>query len=148
MLGMTKRLDFLGYALGLIAWAGSAGAPFAAAAAPSVPVPAQLKCQVTYAGATHTVLAEPVQDPYLVPSVDIRGRFRFKPVVVGAGQRVDRVLIYAYWVDGEQALLMHQAKFLPPFPLSPQPLTGQQHLYAGPLERELMYSCSLNGGAP
>ena len=109
---------------------------------------APLQCQVTYAGATHTVVANPVQDPYPVPSVDIGGRFRFKPVVVGTPQRTDRVLIYAYLVDGGQDLLIHQAKFLPPFAVSAQPLTGQQRLYAGPLERELMYSCNWQGGTP
>ena len=109
---------------------------------------AQLQCWVTYAGTTHTVLAEPVQDPYPVPSVDIGGRFRFKPIVVGTAKRVERVLIYTYWVDGAQDLLIHQAKFLPPFAVSAQPLTGQQRLYAGPLERELMYSCTLHGGTP
>lgn len=111
-------------------------------------VAAQLQCQVTYAGTTHTVLADPVLDPYPVPSVDIGGRFRFKPVVVGSAQRVDRVLVYAYLMDGAQALPIHQAKFLPPFPPGPQPLTGQQFLYAGPLERELMYSCTLKGHTP
>jgi hypothetical protein len=142
MLGMTGRPRFTSpwHALGAawLAWAGLASA------APAV----QLQCQVTYAGTTHKVLADPVQDPYPVPSVDIGGRFRFKPIVVGTAQRVDRVLIYAYLVDGSQALLIHQAKFLPPFVASPQPLTGQQYLYAGPLERELMYSCSLHGGTP
>jgi hypothetical protein len=144
MLGMTGRPRFTSpwHALGAawLAWAGSASA------APA----AQLQCQVTYAGTTHTVLADPVQDPYPVPSVDIGGRFRFKPIVVGTAQRVDRVLIYAYLVDGSQALLIHQAKYLSPFPSSgsPRPLTGQQYLYAGPLERELIYSCTLLGGTP
>jgi hypothetical protein len=119
-------------------WASSAGAVS----------PAQLQCQVTYAGTTHTVVAGPVSDPYPVPSVDIGGRFRFKPILVGSAQQVDRVLIYAYLVDGSQDLLIHQAKFLPPFAVTAQPLTGQQRLYAGPLERELMYSCSLQGGTP
>jgi len=119
----------------LLVWAGAAPA-------------AQLQCLVSYAGTTHTVLAEPVQDPYPVPSVDVGGRFRFKPIVVGTPERVDRVLIYAYLVDGAQALPIHQAKFLPPFPPAGQTLTGQQYLYAGPLERELLYSCTLQGGQP
>lgn len=141
MQNMTEARRFAslgpaGWALGL-----SLGLACAAPAA-------QLQCQVTYAGNTHTVLADPVTDPYPVPSVDIGGRFRFKPVVVGTPQRVDRVLIYAYRVDGAQALIIHQAKFLPPFVPASQPLTGQQHLYAGPLERELVYSCTLTGGAP
>ena len=142
MLDMTGRPRFTSpwHALGAawLAWAGSASA------APA----AQLQCQVTYAGTTHTVLADPVQDPYPVPSVDIGGRFRFKPIVVGTAKRVERVLIYTYWVDGAQDLLIHQAKFLPPFAVSAQPLTGQQRLYAGPLERELIYSCTLLGGTP
>ena len=112
---------------------------------------AQLQCQVTYAGTTHTVLAEPVQDPYPVPAVDIGGRFRFKPIVVGTAQQVERVLVYAYLVEGAQALLIHQAKYLPPWTEVTQPprsLTGQQFLYAGPLERELQYNCSWLGGRP
>ena len=136
---MTARpfplLRWLGLAAWLLAAAGAAQA-------------SRLQCAVTYAGSTHTVQAEPVLDPYPVPSVDIGGRFRFKPIVVGSAQRVDRVLIYAYLVDGAQALPIHQAKFLPPFALAPQSLTGQQHLYAGPLERELIYSCTLQGGSP
>ena len=140
MLGMTGRSRFTSpwQALGAawLAWAGVASATPAA----------QLQCQVSYAGTTHTVLAEPVQDPYPVPSVNIGGRFRFKPIVVGSAKQVDRVLIYAYLVDGSQDLLIHQAKFLPPFAVSAQPLTGQQRLYAGPLERELMYSCTLLEG--
>lgn len=142
MLDMTGRPRFTSpwRALGA-AWLVCAGPASAASAA-------QLQCQVTYAGTTHTVRAEPVLDPYPVPSVDIGGRFRFKPIVVGTAQRVDRVLIYAYLVDGAQALPIHQAKFLPPFNLSPQFLTGQQYLYAGPLERELMYSCTLQGATP
>jgi hypothetical protein len=30
----------------------------------------------------------------------------------------------------------------------PYPLTGEQHLYAGVVERELIYSCTLEGIAP
>ena len=124
-----------GLAAGLLVGAGTAQA-------------VHLQCRVTYAGTTHVVVADPVQDPYPVASVDVAGRFRFKPVVVGTPQRVDRVLIYAYLVEGTQDLLIHQAKFLPPFTPSAQPLTGQQFLYAGPLERELMYSCAWQGGTP
>ena len=139
MSGMTARslLGPLwpGLAACLLAWASTVQA-------------ASLQCQVTYAGTTHNVVADPVQDPYPVPSVNIGGRFRFKPVVVGTPQRIDRVLIYAYLVDGTQDLLIHQAKFSAPFATSAQPLTGQQFLYAGPLERELMYSCRWQGGTP
>ena len=110
----------------------------------------QLTCQVTYAGATQTVVARPVADPYPVPSVDIGGRFWFKPIVVGTAQKIDRVLIYSYLDTPTQPLLVHQVKYLPPFPASKStvPITGRNHVYGGPLERELIYSCSLEGMAP
>jgi hypothetical protein len=109
-----------------------------------------LTCQVTYAGSTHTVLARPVADPYPVPSVDIGGRFGFKAVMVGDAGHVSRILLYAYQDATPHPVLIHQAKYLPPYPRSaqPWPITGQQHLYAGPLERELIYSCTLEGLAP
>lgn len=109
-----------------------------------------LSCQVTYAGVTHTVTARPVADPYPVPSVDIGGRFRFKAVMVGDAVQVERVVLYAYLVTRPHPVMIHQAKYLPPYPrsASPWPITGEQRLYAGPLERELMYHCTLEGLAP
>jgi len=110
----------------------------------------QLTCQVTYAGATQTVVAQPVADPYSVPSVDIGGRFAFKPVLVGTPQTIERIAIYSYMDTPTQAILVHQVKYLPPFPKSKTawPITGQHHVYAGPLERELIFSCQLEGWAP
>ena len=110
----------------------------------------QLTCQVTYAGTTHTVVAHPVADPYPVPSVDIGGRFWFKAVMVGDAVHVNRILLYAYQDAQPHLVLVHQAKYLPPYPRTLQPwaITGQQHVYAGPLERELIYSCNLEGLTP
>lgn len=109
-----------------------------------------LRCEVSYAGTTHVIEASPVADPYPVPSVDIGGRFRFKAVMVGDDARVDRVLLYAYLDARRQPILIQEAKYLPPFQASTTPylLTGEQHLYAGPVERELIYSCTLQGVAP
>ena len=110
----------------------------------------KLTCQVTYAGATQTVVARPVADPYPVPSVDVLGRFRFKAVMVGHATRVDRILLYTYLDADPHPVLLHQAKYLPPYPSSaqPWPITGQQYVYGGQQERELMYSCTLEGLAP
>lgn len=110
----------------------------------------QLSCQVTYAGATQTVVVRPVADPYPVPSVDIGGRFLFKAVMVGDATQVRRILLYAYQDAQPHPVLVHQAKYLPPYPrtLRPWAITGQQHVYAGPLERELIYSCTLQGLLP
>lgn len=118
--------------------------PLAAVAAPL------LRCDVAYAGTTHRIEARPVDDPYPVPSVDIGGRFRFKAVMVGSATQVQRILLYAYLDAARQPILVQEAKYLPPFRVTdtPYPLTGEQHLYAGPVERELIYSCTLEGIAP
>lgn len=111
---------------------------------------ALLHCDVSYAGSTHVVETQAVTDPYPVSSIDIGGRFWFKAVMVGRATQVDYVKLYAYLDTHQQALLIHEAKYLPPFqPTSaPYPLTGTHYLYAGPVERELMYSCTLQGVAP
>ncbi len=106
-----------------------------------------LRCQVTYAGTTLTVDARPVADPYTVQSAEIGGRFLFKPVMVGNAQRIDYIKLYAYLDASRQPVLIQQATYLPPFKRSATPygLTGVQHLYGGPVERELIYSCTLEG---
>ncbi len=121
-----------------------AALPLAAIAAPL------LRCDVAYAGTTHTIKASPVADPYPVPSVDIGGRFRFKAIMVGSAARVERILLYAYLDAARQPILVQQAKYLPPYRVTdkPYPLTGEQHLYAGVVERELIYSCTLEGITP
>ncbi|WP_025916757.1 hypothetical protein [Herminiimonas sp. CN] len=115
-----------------------------AASAQAAPL---LRCQVTYAGTTHLVEAVPGTDPYRAPSVDIGGRFRFKAVVLGSRQRIDAINLYAYIDTRRQPVLIHQAKYLPPFRKSAAPyaLTGHNSLYASNVERELQYSCTLQG---
>lgn len=109
-----------------------------------------LHCDVTYAGSTHVVETQAVTDPYPVPSVNIGGRFWFKAVMVGNDSQVDYIKLYAYLDTRQQPLLIQEAIYLPPFQSTPSPylLTGTQHLYAGPVERELMYSCTLQGVQP
>lgn len=112
-----------------------------------------LRCNVVYAGTTHTVEARPVSDPYPVASVDIGGRFRFKPVMVGQGDEVEYIKLYSYLETRRQPVLIHMLRYLPPFPPPPPGsstvnLTGQQTLYAGPVERELQYQCFLQGLQP
>jgi hypothetical protein len=123
---------------------------FCAALSLSATAAPLLRCEVSYAGTTHVIEARPVADPYPVASVDIGGRFRFKAVMVGDATRVDRVLLYAYLDARRQPILIQEAKYLPPYQSSTTPylLTGEQHLYAGPVERELIYSCTLQGVAP
>ncbi len=113
-----------------------------------------LRCELTYAGRTSTVEARPVTDPYRVPAQPVGefGRFHFQPVLVGEGERIDRIALYVYMSAAPQPLLIQQAKYLPPFAPAghsgPLPLTGEQRLYAGPMERELIYQCHLHGVQP
>ncbi len=132
---------------------------FGAATLAALPTPAAatplLRCDVAYAGTTHTFEARPVSDPYPVASVDIGGRFRFKAVMVGQGDAVAYIKLYSYLETQRQPVLIHMLRYLPPFPSpSSSPgstmvnLTGQQTLYAGPVERELQYQCFLQGVPP
>lgn len=117
---------------------------------------ARLECLVTYAGASQQVLAQPVDSPYDVPTIDIGGRFDFKAVLVGQGEDVRRAVVYVYLQTARQPVLIQQATYLPPYrgPVSsvaadaPIDLTGRQHLYAGTQERELIYNCTLRGARP
>lgn len=112
----------------------------------------ELRCDVSYAGGTQTVVAQPVQDPYAVPAVDVHGRFRFKAVMVGVGDRIERINLYVQQKTPTQPVILQQAKYLPPFHWPgdgpPLALTGQQRLYASPVERELIYSCALHRSRP
>lgn len=115
-----------------------------AGAAHAAPV---LRCEVTYAGTTHLVQATPGADPYTAPSVEIGGRFRFKAVLLGSERRIEAINLYAYLDARRQPILIHQAKYLPPFrkTVAPYALTGHNYLYASDVERELQYSCTLQG---
>lgn len=64
-----------------------------------------LRCEVTYAGATQQVQARMVDDPYSVPSVDIGGRFHFKAVMVGRGEHIESIALYAYLDTRHQPIL-------------------------------------------
>lgn len=141
---MTVQLKPAGVALIAPRLVALALALIACSAAHAAPL---LRCEVTYAGTTHLVQAAPVADPYTVPSVDIGGRFRFKAVMLGTPQRIDAINLYAYVDTKRQPVLIHQAKYLPPFrkSVNPYPLTGHNSLYASNLERELQYSCTLQG---
>ena len=69
--------------------------------------------------------------------------------MVGNARRIDYIKLYAYLDASRQPVLIQQATYLPPFRRSTKPylLTGVQHLYGGPVERELIYSCTLEGVA-
>ena len=109
-----------------------------------------LRCEVTYAGTTHVIQATPTTDPYAVEPVDIAERFLFKVVLSTTGEHLDHALIYVYLQQTPRPVLLQQAKYFGPFKSSKQAylLTGEQHVYGGPIERELIYQCWLSGIKP
>ena len=109
-----------------------------------------LRCEVSYAGVVHPVVARPVSDPYPVESVAIGERFAFKAVMVGTDAKLERIVLYVYAGSPSRLVMIQEAKYLPPYRSTQQPysLTGEQRLYAGPMERELIYQCTLEGVAP
>jgi len=109
-----------------------------------------LQCDVSYAGTTHKLKATSTKDPYTVEPIDIGGRFFFKMILTESNAKLDHVLIYAYLDQQPRPLLLQQAKYFGPFPNTQQAfaLTGEQHVYGGPIERELIYSCWLSTVSP
>lgn len=109
-----------------------------------------LRCEVIYAGATYIVETAPTADPYSVGAADIGERFRFKAVMVGVDKPIDYIKLYAYFQTRRKDIPIHQATYLPPFTVSEQPylLTPHNYLYAGEVERELQYHCTLQGVRP
>lgn len=107
--------------------------------------PPELRCEVTYAGSTQTVRATPVSNPYDVPSEDVQGRFRFKAVMLGSNTQVEAIKLYTYLETRRQPVLVHQVTHLPPWPRSekPTPFGGHHFVYAGPVERELQFACTV-----
>ncbi|MBI1773098.1 MAG: hypothetical protein HYR68_12265 [Burkholderiales bacterium] len=104
-----------------------------------------LRCYVSYAGSVQTIESQIVQDPYDVKTIDIAERFTFKAVMVGKAQQIDYIKLYAYFQTRRSDIPVHQATYRPPFKVTAKesPLTPQISVYAGDVERELQYRCTL-----
>ena len=106
----------------------------------------RLDCTIEQGGETRQIRIAPVADPYTVAPVDIRGRFRFKAVMIGDETRVDYIHLYTYFVSGGTPVLVHQASYHPPIEGSADgttPFTGLQRVYSPVLGREMTYRCAL-----
>jgi hypothetical protein len=112
----------------------------------------QLACEVTYAGQTQRIAVTPTADPYRQEAVNIRNRFRFKAVHVQGAEVMPRIGIYVYLEVDPHPLLIQHVTLQPPYPQAAAgaraDLVGEQRLYAGRLERELIYRCFLEPKTP
>ncbi|MES2071172.1 MAG: hypothetical protein V4488_12545 [Pseudomonadota bacterium] len=139
--GQLRKLPIIGVLLGSLLAGSAQAAPL-------------LRCQVTYAGTSYLVEATPGKDPYSVAAVDIGERFSFKAVMIGVDQPIDYIKLYVYFQTRRKDIPIHQATYLPPFTVpetasvQPYPLTPHNYLYAGEVERELQYQCTLQGVQP
>ena len=146
-IGASRAVGAIGAALLAVSLA-SAWKPAAAQTEPPTPAavaePALL-CTVSYAGTVRTIAVAPDTDPYTAEAVDIDERFRFKAVVRGRAQRIEVVKVYVYLETPRQPVLLHEARYLPPFSRAPLPggFTGEHTVIAPPLERQLHYACRL-----
>lgn len=101
-----------------------------------------LRCDVTYAGTVHPLRFEATSQPYAVVPVDIAGRFLFKAVWLSDRQPA-HVSLYVYLQQEPRPYLLQHAIYAA-LAASGQPFTGEQHVYGGSLERELIYRCWLD----
>ena len=104
-----------------------------------------LRCYATYAGETQIIKVQASTDPYQIESIDIGGRFKFKAEMNGELNVIHYIKIYAYFQTNHGDIPIHEASYYPPFTLQSTEfaLTPHNRLYAGPLERELQYYCTL-----
>ena len=112
---------------------------------------ADLHCAIEVNGEVHRHVFRPTTDPYTAQSIDIGERFRFKAVVLGQGDDIELVNIYAYYQTRRQPMLMQHVKHLKPAPrINPatDALTGKVALYSPVLGKELAYQCALHKEAP
>ena len=118
------------------------GITFTSTSAHAAPV---LLCYATYAGETTFIETRLTSDPYKIETIDIGGRFTFKAEMNGHLNAINYIKIYAYFQTDHGDIPIHEASYYPPFVLQsmPKQITPFNRLYAGPLERELQYHCTL-----
>lgn len=107
---------------------------------------ALLRCQIEVNGEVNIHEFAPTDNPYTAQSIAIGERFRFKAVVLGQGDQVSVINLYAYYQTKRQPMLMQHSKFIQPKPMAQaatDALTGRVALYSPVLGKELAYQCAL-----
>jgi hypothetical protein len=109
--------------------------------------PPLLRCEINQGGESYIAEFFPTSDPYTVVAKDIGERFRLKVVMMQKEQLIEYIKIYTYYQEQHPPVLLHVAKYIPPFRQN-QPsfagLTGVHFIYSPGLERELQYGCALS----
>jgi hypothetical protein len=117
-----------------------------------------LECTYSYGGLVDSMIVAPVINPYTVEdmkitvqsaesgkSVNDKTRFLFKVVYIEPPAENAAINIYVYRPSDEGPILIHQLKYLPPFPprdtSQPYGFTGLQNVYEPSLGRTFQYWC-------
>jgi hypothetical protein len=97
-------------------------------------------CHVTYGGETRTLEAQPVSDPYAVPTVQVGSYFLFKLVF----EQRTAIKTYVFADRDAGPMPLHQAIFTwPPINSGPHGFTGLHFVYEPVRDGELEYWCEL-----
>ncbi|HJX63028.1 MAG TPA: hypothetical protein VJ860_03655 [Polyangia bacterium] len=101
-----------------------------------------LQCTYVYGGEEKVVRISPTADPYSVPLVELGDRLGWKAVYVTAPEELAVISIYTYFLSEQGPVLIHQAKYRPPFPQDgSKALTGVHAIYEPRNSSELQYWC-------
>ena len=106
----------------------------------------RVHCEVIYGGETFPVVGLPTQDPYRVEGVKIGRYFAFKIVHVVAPAAYPGINLYTYSMFTGEPVLIHQAKYAPPYPADDGDrygFTGLHSVYEPSKSSEMQYWCDL-----
>ncbi|WP_245932826.1 CapA family protein [Aquabacterium olei] len=145
-------------ALALVMWAGIA---HSAAAEPGPSALPELLCALRVAGHTQLVRSALTADPYAPRAADVRGRFRFKAVLLGDGVQAAHATVTVTDTEAEEGPAVLQQVSWPAAATgtgglltevdawAPR-LSGWQRVYSPYLGRELTWGCALvrSGATP
>ena len=110
-----------------------------------------LRCHFEVNAERSQIEFKPVADPYLVESVNLADRFRFKAVVLGDQSKVDLINLYVSYQTSRQPMILQHSKFIAPVAqlnAKTDALTGRVALYSPFLGKELQYGCALHEVLP
>jgi len=103
-------------------------------------------CVVRYASTSRHVQVRPATQPYETQAVDVDKRFAFKAIFRDSPRAAASISLSVYAREAAGDELLHQVKYLPPYPALPASaahgFTGHQFVYSRG-GRELEYWCAL-----
>ena len=119
----------------------------AAAQAVTSPSGPAVRCTAIYGGEARTFDVEATTNPYTVESLRFGSRrFEFKVVFVASPDDIAGVNIYTFYPTDQGPVLIHQAKYRPPYPVaaqgSPHGFTGLHFIYEPERSSEFQYWCA------